>query len=361
MVAGAQDRLVRDFYSVLMALGGPAVIGMFPTDMRKQRGDFGRVLVQWVLADDPDGLREALRQLGADHRKYDVEPKQYEVAGTALVAAWRGVAGRGWTAAHEAVIREAYGKLAGVMVQGALDRAADQPYWGAEVIAHHRPLDDFAVVTVRPDQPYPFRAGQYTTVELARRPKLWRPMSIASAPRASNTFDLHVRAVPGGDVSTALVVHTRPGDRLRLGPARGGALVVEPGTASGLVCVASGTGAAPIAAVVESVLRWPTPPTVHAYVGARSSDDLYVVGQMTRLGSGLPNVHVAGVVSDDPEYMGLRGNVAEVVPGLAPWAAMGFDVLLSGPPRMTDLAVDRFVAAGVPEQRIHFDPYEVSY
>ena len=131
------------------------------------------------------------------------------------------------------------------------------------------------------------------------------------------------------------------------------------GTASGLVCVASGTCAAPIVAVVESVLRWDRPPQVHAYVGARVPEDLYPVGQMTRMGSGLPNVHVAGVVSDDSGYPGLKGRIAEVVPDLAPWAAMEYDVLLSGPPRMTDEAVERFVAAGVPEARIHFDPYEV--
>lgn len=359
MVAHRADRLVRDFYALLMATGGEEIIRMFPTDMATQRGDFGRVLIQWVLADDADALAESLRQLGADHRKFDVQPGHYATAGYALVAAWRGNAGDRWTPAHEEAVSAAYVRMATVMVQGALDRAAEPASWGAEVIAHHRVLDDFAVVTIQPDSPYPYRPGQYTTVELASRPRLWRQMSIASAPRRSNTFDIHVREAPGGTVSQALVRHTRPGDRLRVGPARGGALVVEPGTATGLVCVASGTGAAPICAVVESVLQWRNPPQVHAYVGGRTADDLYPVGQMNRLGSGLPNVHVAGVVSEEPGFLGLRGRVAEIVPGLAPWASMEYDVLLSGPPRMTDEAVERFIAAGVPESKIHFDPYEV--
>lgn len=359
MVAHRTPELVRDFYAVLMATGGESVIQMFPTDMRKQRSDFGRALVQWVLADDPEGLAESLRQLGDDHRKFDVTPEHYAAAGYALVAAWRGNAGDRWTITHEDAVNDAYVRLATVMVQGALDHQADPPSWGAEIISHVRVLDDFSVVTIQPDSPYPYRPGQYTTIELASRPRFWRSMSIASAPRSNNTFDLHVREAPGGIVSQALVRHVRSGDRVRLGPARGGALVVEPGTSSGLVCVASGTGAAPIVAVVESVLRWPKPPQVHAYVGGRTADDLFPVGQMARLGQGLPNVHVAGVVSDEPGYVGLKGRVAEVVPGLAPWAAMEFDVLLSGPPKMTDDALRGFVAAGVPEARIHFDPYEV--
>lgn len=331
---------------------------MFPTDMRRQRLEFGRALLQWVAADDPDMLAAHLDQLGADHRKYDVEPAHYAIAGEALVAAFRGRAGGLLDAAHEDAVRRSYGRLATVMIDGALRRIAEPPYWQAEVVAHHRYKDDFAVVTVQPSAPYPYRAGQYTTVELASRPKLWRHMSIASAPRGNNTFDLHVRAVPGGDVSAALVRHTEPGDRLRIGPARGGALVVEPGTTSGLLCLASGTGAAPIAAVIESVLAWRNPPSLYAYVGARSVEDLYPVHYLASKTGGLPYVHLQGVVSEDPSFPGLRGHVETIVPGLAPWANLGVDVLVAGPNRMIDSAVGNLRAAGVPDGRIRFDQYE---
>jgi NAD(P)H-flavin reductase/hemoglobin-like flavoprotein len=352
------ERLVRDFYSLVYALGGSEVVGMFPSDMSRQRTEFGRVLLQWVAADDPAGLATHLDQLGADHRKFDVQPAHYAVAGEALVAAIRGRSGGLLTATHEEALSRSYGRLATVMVEGALRRIAEPPYWRAEVIAHHRYKDDFAVVTVQPAAPYPYRAGQYCTVELASRPKLWRQMSIASAPRGNNTFDIHVRALPGGDVSAALVRHTQPGDRLKIGPPRGGALVIEPGTTSGLLCLAAGTGAAPIAAVIESVLDWPEPPSLYAYVGARTVDDLYPVHHLATRTSGLPYVHVRGVVSDDPDYPGLRGRIETIVPGLAPWANLGVDVLLAGPTRMMDATVTNLREAGVPEQRIRFDQYE---
>ncbi len=353
-----EEALVRDFYSLVFALGGADVIGMFPSDMRRQRQEFGRVLLQWVAADDPAGLASHLDQLGADHRKFDVEPAHYAVAGEALLAAVRGRSGGLLTAAQEEALRRSYGRLATLMIDGALRRVAEPPYWHGEVVAHSRYKDDFAVLTVQPSAPYPYRAGQYTTIELDRRPKLWRQMSIASAPRPSNTFDLHVRAVPGGDVSSALVRHTEPGDRLRIGPPRGGALVVEPGTARALLCLAAGSGAAPILAVVESVLSWRTPPTVYAYVGVRTADDLYPVHHLAATSQALPHVHIRGVVSDEPDFPGLRGRIESVVPGLAPWARLGVEVLVAGPTRMMDQTVTNLRAAGVPDARIHFDQYE---
>ena len=66
---------------------------MFPSSMEQQRKDFGRTLVQWVVAYDPAMMAAHLEQLGADHRKYDVEPRHYETAGAALVSAWRSTAG----------------------------------------------------------------------------------------------------------------------------------------------------------------------------------------------------------------------------------------------------------------------------
>jgi ferredoxin-NADP reductase/hemoglobin-like flavoprotein len=353
-----QERLVRDFYSIVFAMGGAGVVAMFPSDQRRQRQEFGRALVSWVTADDPAVLGAHLHQLGADHRKFDVEPAHYAVAGEALVAAVRGRSGGLLTAEHEQALRGSYGRLARVMIDGALRRIAEPPYWRAEVIAHHRYQDDFAVVTLQPAAPYPYRAGQYTTIELDRRPKLWRQMSIASAPRANNTFDLQVRAIDGGDVSTALVRHVQPGDQVKIGPPRGGALVIEPGTTSSLLCLAAGAGAAPIAAVVESVLAWRNPPALYAYVGARTAEDLYPVHYMASRTVGLPYAHIRGIVSDEPAFPGLRGRIESVAPGLAPWASLGVEVLVAGPATMMDRTVSNLRQVGVPDERIHFDQYE---
>jgi NAD(P)H-flavin reductase/hemoglobin-like flavoprotein len=364
LVSDRADKLITTFYAELF-FRLPEAMQMFPSSMTQQRQDFGKAVVQWVLADDPETMRSHLDQLGADHRKFDVEPRHYEVAGAALVSAWKTVAGSGWTQSHEAAVIGSYTRLASMMIDGAMQRLHEPASWGASVVDHHRILSDFAVLRIQPDAPYPYKAGQYLTLEMDSHRKQWRQMSIASAPRADNSFDIHVRAVGGAGVSAALVAHTKVGDRIKLGPPRGNDLVVEPGTVpSGLLCVASGTGAAPITAVVESILGWRDPPSqLFAFVGGRTREDIYSVEQLNRLiqQSGIwSRAHVHGVVSDDPGYVGYRGRVETVVPMLQDWAGLGVDVLIAGPNPMIAATVTNLTGAGVPLGKIHFDQYEVA-
>ncbi|MCW2657339.1 MAG: oxidoreductase FAD/NAD(P)-binding domain protein [Jatrophihabitans sp.] len=363
LVSDRADTFVSTFYAELF-VRLPDAMFMFPSQMSRQRQDFGKALIQWVLADDPEAMTIHLQQLGADHRKFDVEPRQYEVAGAALVSTWKTLAGPQWRPRYEAAVLGSYTRLASVMIDGAMRSLSEPASWSARVVEHHRVLQDFAVVRIQPDAPYAFRPGQYLTVELATRAKEWRQMSIASAPRADNTFDIHVRSVGATGVSAALVMHTRVGDRLRLGPPRGNDLVVEPGTVpGGLLCVSSGTGAAPISAVVESILDWPDQRPVYAFVGGRNRDDIYPVGQLNQLiqaRARMEAVQVFGVVSDDPSYAGYRGRVETVVPPLANWAGLGVEVLVAGPDPMIAATVQNLTEAGVPADKIHFDQYEVA-
>jgi len=275
LVSDQSDKLVSTFYAELFVRLREAPT-MFPASMTAQRQEFGKALLQWVVTDDPDAMSAHLQQLGADHRKFDVEPRHYEVAGAALASAWKTLARNRWTQRHEAAVLGSYTRLASTMLDGAMKHLHEPASWGAQVIEHQQILSDFAVIRVQPDEPYPYKAGQYLTLELPTHRRVWRQMSIASAPRADNSFDIHVRAIGGLGVSAALVRATKVGDRLRLGPPRGNDLVVEPGTvSSGLLCIASGTGAAPINAVVESVLAWREPTTqLDVFVGGRTRDDI---------------------------------------------------------------------------------------
>jgi NAD(P)H-flavin reductase len=333
--------------------------------MVKQRQEFGRALVQWIVTDDPDAMTAHLAQLGADHRKFDVEPRHYEIAGAAMISAWRTIAGSAFTAEHEAAVVGSYTRLASIMIDGAIRHMHEPATWGAQVVDHQRVLGDFAVIRIQPDAPYPYKPGQYLTLELPAHRRQWRQMSIASAPRGDNTFDIHVRALGGSGVSGALVMHTKPGDRLRLGPPRGNDLVVEPGTVpGGLLCVASGTGAAPITAVIESILSWPNPPSqLYAFVGGKTQDDVYPVNRLYQLiqaDGHWRHAQVHGVVSDDPSYQGFRGQVENVVPTLKDWAKLGVDVLVAGPNPMIATTVTNLVSVGVPLGKIHFDQYEMA-
>ncbi len=140
--------------------------------------------------------------------------------------------------------------------------------------------------------------------------------------------------------------------------------MIEPGTVnSGLLCVASGTGSAPITAVVESILGRADIPRLYTYVGARNRGDAYSVERMSELissGGYRLNAEVHAVLSDEPGYTGYRGRVEDVVPRAQDWAKLGVEVLVAGPDPMIASTVTRLSAAGVPLNKIHFDQFQMA-
>ena len=54
---------------------------------------------------------------------------------------------------------------------------------------------DLARITVQTSEAIPYRAGQYVSVETPQRPRLWRYLSPANAPRPDGSLEFHVRAV----------------------------------------------------------------------------------------------------------------------------------------------------------------------
>src|SRR5512142_1660995 len=77
LISGSPAECARDFYSFLFS-ASPALRSMFPPQMSHQNERLFAALVRIVeLLEDQDGLAAYLAQLGADHRKYGVEPEHY--------------------------------------------------------------------------------------------------------------------------------------------------------------------------------------------------------------------------------------------------------------------------------------------
>ncbi|MDH6133576.1 NAD(P)H-flavin reductase/hemoglobin-like flavoprotein [Kitasatospora sp. MAA4] len=353
LVRDSGDKLTAHFYATLF-LHNPEVRAFFPPAMDIQRDRLFQALAGAVrMLDRPDELTSFLRQLGRDHRKYGVEPAHYDAVGSALLSTLRRFAGEAWTEAHESAWTQAYGQIAATM-SGAAEEEADRTpaSWLAEVVGHELRTPDLAVLTLRPDAPFPYRAGQYTTVETARWPKVWRPYSIANAPRRDGLLTLHVRAVPAGWVSNALVHHTQVGDVVRLGPGRG-SLVLPEQPARRVLCVAGGTGLAPIKALVEDMISRHRPLTLHLFAGVRRESDLYDLASLRQLAAVFPRLILVPVVSEEIGYSGVQGRLPETVPAQGHWR--DHEVFVSGPDDMVVSMVERFQRDGLPADRLHYE------
>ncbi|MER7133641.1 globin domain-containing protein [Streptosporangium saharense] len=347
------DKAAAYFYGRLFARN-PHLRAMFPPAMDTQRDRlFGALTrIVWSL-DSLDGLSSFLGRLGRDHRRYGVLPEHYTTVGDALLATVRRFAAEVWSPEVEAAWRAAYTAAADIMIASAEEDARTSPaWWTAEVVGHELRTPDIAVITLRPDERLPYLPGQYVNVQTARWPRVWRPFSIANAPRRDNTVRLHVRSVPGGWVSTTLVEHTRVGDTLTLGAPVG--TMTPPSPGRDVLCVAGGTGLAPLKAIVEHVLASDSrPPRIRLLYGARTSRELYDLPDLMRMRSRVPRFEVVPVVSRDPSYGGERGRLPEVVERLRPWA--GHEVYVCGPDDMVEETVLRLQRGGVPPADIHRD------
>ncbi|MFI7612224.1 globin domain-containing protein [Nonomuraea terrae] len=341
------------FYGRLFA-ESPHLRGMFPPAMDIQRDRLFSALTRIVWSvDSPDGMAAYLGQLGRDHRKYGVVADHYTAVGNALLATIRRFAADVWTDEIEAAWVSAFAAAADAMIRSAEQDAGVSPaWWLAEVVDHEPRHRDIAVLTLRPTQQLPYTPGQYVNVQTARWPRVWRTFSIANAPRPDNTIRLHVRAVPGGWVSTALARHTRIGDTVMLGPPMG-TMAPRENSERDVLCVAGGTGLAPLKAIIEGIIDSGRRPNIHLLYGARTADELYDLPDLIRMESSFPWLRVLPVVSDEPSYDGMRGHLPEVTQRFHSWAE--HDVYVCGPTSMVNETVRRLQSDGVPLSRIHRD------
>jgi NAD(P)H-flavin reductase/hemoglobin-like flavoprotein len=370
----ADRQLVKDSYGRLMAsqqfameylyarlfVQNPQFRALFPFSMEHTRTSTFEMLGKLVASlENPDHTDLLLGRLGRDHRKFGVREHHYGPFFDALLATVEQISGRSWAGGLDVAWTSVLGYFADAMKTAAGQDARDQPaWWIGEIVQHDRRSPTIAVLTIRPDRPLKYEPGQYITVQVPKWPRLWRRYSIANAPRENGLLDIHVRAVPGGMVSTALVGHSGTGDILTLAAA-GGDLRVPADPERDLVCVAGGTGLAPIKAIVESVvgeLRHGKRREITLYVGARRSSDLYDMRDLATLRLAYPALTLTPVVETELEGPAQVGRLPDVVKSHPSFR--NTEVYLAGPASMIS-ATRRMLSARVPSDRFHHDPLDV--
>lgn len=357
LIDGLHDKLGSEFYSTLFAYN-PELRDLFPAGMEVQRSRLVGALVRIVgSADDRDELMPYLEALGRDHRKFGVITQHYASLGSALIIGLRKVLSDLWSERYEKAWIQAYDAVAKLMVEGSeRDAVIYPPWWDGEVVFHRRVLDDLAVIQVRPHTDYPYRPGQYSYVMSPRRPKLWRAYSMACAPRHDGLLEFHVRAIGAGWVSSALVWRTEAGDVLRMGAPQGYD-IANPRSERDLLCIAGGTGIAPVLAGLQELEQRLDGRRVHVFYAGRDRDSLYALPHLESIGVRYRKLTVVPVVSPEgPEDRSpdLMGNI---VSAYGDWRR--HNIYVAGPTNMVQATLDRLREQGVPEEQITCDDYGI--
>jgi NAD(P)H-flavin reductase len=355
IVQNAGDAAAAYFYGWLFA-GHPELRTLFPVAMTEQRDRLFRSFRRIVGSlSSPEELAAYLAQLGRDHRKYSVQPEMYEAVGDALMATLRSYAGLAFTPAAEQAWAQALQAASSLMIGAAEEHSLTAPpFWAAEVVSNEQRRPGISVLTVASDLPLPYEPGQHITVQTPRWPKVWRPYSVACRPREDGLMTFHVKAIPGGWVSNALVYHAEPGDELVLGPALG-TMTLRPAEGRDLLCVAGGTGLSPIKAIIEQAIRESAgcPRQIYLFYGARTRDELYDLPDLWHMADACEGFQLTPVTSDDPAFDGMQGNVGRVAARYMPHREC--EAYVAGPPAMVRETVRALEKSGLPRERIHYD------
>ncbi|WIX80906.1 FAD-binding oxidoreductase [Amycolatopsis carbonis] len=354
LVEPKAEELAQYFYGALFVIA-PDARDLFPVTMATQRSRLLRALVYVVqMVDRPDELTTFLGQLGRDHRKFDVVTRHYDAVGTALISAMKRFLGKAWTPEVETAWTSAYQLISETMRKAAAEETGPAS-WSGTVLEHRKLSADVALVRVRTEQLLPYRSGGYVSVEVPQRPRLWRYLSMATAPRDDGLLTFHVRAVVGGWVSRAIVNHTHAGDVWRLGPSLGALSVVPTADQRPLLMIAGGTGVAPLMAILDDLSRWKRNPPVHLFFGGRKPGDLYALDELRRLAITSPWLTVTPVTEEGAVPGGDRGTLATAVTQRGAWK--DHEVLVAGSPDMIRGTIAKLLAAGVDLERIRYDPF----
>jgi CDP-4-dehydro-6-deoxyglucose reductase len=296
----------------------------------------------------------------------------------------------------------ACGACKGKLVEGRVDHGAHQPYTltdgeknaGFALFCCARPLSDLVIdareisgvgdIQVRKlpcrvmsiEKPAPdvavlklklpandkllFLAGQY--VEMLLKDGRRRAYSMANPPHDAEHIELHVRRMPGGAFTEPVFTTLKEKDILRFeGPM--GTFFLREDSDKPMIFVASGTGFAPIKAVIEHAFHAGIEREMVLYWGGRRPADVYLAGLCERWQREHANFSFIPVVSDalpDDHWTGRDGFVHRAVmrdfPDLSGW-----QVYACGAPIVVDSAHRDFTAqCGLPDEEFFSDSFTAS-
>lgn len=224
-----------------------------------------------------------------------------------------------------------------------------------------RVTDDVMIVRLQlpSNDTFQYHAGQY--IEILLRDGSRRAYSMALAPHVSvesPVLELHIRHTPGGKFTDYVFSALKEREIWRIeGPF--GSFYLREDSDKPIILLASGTGFAPIKAIMQHMQHKGIGRATWLYWGGRRPHDLYQDAWVRELAAQMPNLTYVPVVSDalpEDHWQGRTGFVHQAV--LADHSDLsGFEVYACGAPVVVESARRDYTAAGLPPEAFFADAF----
>jgi CDP-4-dehydro-6-deoxyglucose reductase len=218
-----------------------------------------------------------------------------------------------------------------------------------------KPAPDVMVLSLKlpANERLQFLAGQY--IDILLKDEKPRSFSLANAPHDDEFLELHIRNITGGTFTHHVFEVMKERDILRFkGPL--GTFFLREDSDKPIIFVASGTGFAPIKAIIEHALYIGIKRPMHFYWGARTLADLYMLEKARQWEK--DGIRFTPVLSDallEDNWQGRTGFVHQAV--LDDYSDLsGYEVYTCGAPVVVEAAHRDFTAQrGLPDDAFFSD------
>lgn len=200
-------------------------------------------------------------------------------------------------------------------------------------------------------RPRPFLPGQFMLLQIPGGQR--RAFSMANT--APEVLEFIVKAKPGGHATGYLFERLSVGDGLRLEGPYGRACLRAP-LARDILCVAGGSGLAPMLSVARGALARPGCHAVRLFFGVNAAADLFATAELEALAAANDRLALTLAVRDGAPgaATGLVGDVMLAALAAAPVS----DLYMAGPPGLVDALLKPAMRSGkIAPGRIFFDRF----
>jgi len=204
-------------------------------------------------------------------------------------------------------------------------------------------------------QPIRYWPGQYVTIGNPRADVPNRAYSISNAPRTDGELVLQVARAEGGVTSQWIHDQLQVGEGVKVSGAYG-TFIGDPSVDTPVLCLAAGTGLAPILALGEAALRRGYKKPVTMLFSARTRADVYGQGLMAWWRTKHRNFDYKVTLTREQAEGYLQGRLDAVLPSLFPDLSR-HTVFAAGSPEFVDSCVAAVKALGARDELIHVEGF----
>lgn len=228
--------------------------------------------------------------------------------------------------------------------------------WGTIVDKQYL-APDVCGIRISPATDLYYHAGQF--LNLRRPDGLRRSYSLASVPSLDDDLEVHVRWLPGGQMSGWLFDETLVGDKISFQGPAGDCYYLPGRTEQNMMMIGTGTGLAPLLGIARDALAAGHQGTIALYHGSRAAEGIYAHDTLMRLADEFPNFTYHACVSGNEVPPHCRAGRADVL-ALEDYADLsGWGVYLCGYPPMVAEAKTAAYLRGAAVADIHADPFDL--